>query len=80
MYVWTVTVNAKDKEIKAFNPVEVSEPYVSAEYAMKDWFWKHLPWEHVKITKFGGAVLEHWEAEDEKYEYLLESQHVNGAD
>lgn len=80
MYVWTVTANWKDKERIPFNPAEVSEPYVSAEYAMKDWFHNHLDWTHVQQPKFGGAVLEHWQAEDDEFEYILEAQHVNGTD
>lgn len=80
MNVWIVTVNSKDKEIKAFDPVEVSEPYVSAEYAITAWEWNHLEWKKIQRPKFGGAVLEHWEAEDDKYEYVLESQHVAGTE
>lgn len=80
MYVWIVTVNSKDKEIKAFNPVEVSEPYISAEYAMNDFFWNHLGWEHIKVTKFGGVVLEHWQAEDNEYEYILNKELVIGSE
>jgi hypothetical protein len=80
MYIWTVTVNHKNKELVPFNPHEVSEPYISAEYAMRDWFWNHLDWRLIRNPKFGGAVLEHWYAEDDKYEFILESQHVNGTE
>lgn len=80
MYIWTVTANWKNKELAPFNPAEVSEPYISAEYAMKDWFHNELEWRHVAITKFSGTVLEHWQAEDNEYDYVLEKQHVNGSE
>ena len=80
MYIWTVTVNHKNPELVPFNPHEVSEPYISAEYAMKDWFWSHLDWQRIERVKYSGTVLGHWEAEDDKYEYILEAQHVSGSD
>lgn len=76
MYVWTVTTYKKDT-----NDIdEVSEPYISAEYAMKDWFFHHLEWKHVETPKFGGVILEHWQAESETYDYVLQAQHVNGSE
>lgn len=76
MYIWTITTYKKDtSEID-----EISEPFVSAEYAMRDWLFNHLDWKHIKQPKFGGAVLEHWQAEDDTHDYVLEEQHVNGSD
>lgn len=74
MYVWTVTSYYKGTE----ELDDISEPFVSAEYAMSDWFFRHLNWKHVEMPKFGGAVLEHWQAEDDNYDYILESQYVVG--
>lgn len=75
MYVWIVTTYRKDNE----ELDEVSQPYISAEYAMKDWFFHHLEWKHVENVKFSGTVLDHWQAESEEYDYVLEAQHVEGS-
>lgn len=75
MNVWTIVSYLKDT-----NQIdEISQPFISAEYAMKDWLFNHLKWEHVEFLKFGGAVLEHWQAEDERYHYILEKQYVVGS-
>ena len=75
MYILTVVSYLKDTD----QIDEISQPFISAEYAMKDWMFNHLDWKHVEFPKFGGAVLEHWQAEDERYNYLLERQHVVGS-
>lgn len=74
MYVWTVFSYTKDEKLE-----EVSQPYITAEYAMRDWFFNHLDWKHVQTEKFSGTMLEHWQAEDDDYHYLLEPQHVEGS-
>lgn len=75
MKIWQVSTYRKsDNQLD-----EVSELYISAEYAMKDWFFNHLEWQHIETPKFGGVVLEHWQAESELHFYILEGQHVNGS-
>lgn len=76
MNVWIVTTHIKETD----DIDEVSEPYISAECAMKDWPFRHLEWKHIETPKFGGTVLEHWQAEDNSFDYVLESQHVNGSE
>lgn len=74
MYVWIVITYKKDTE----DIDEISQPYISAEHAMKDWEFNWLDWKHVEVPKFGGDVLEHWQAESELYDFVLESNHVVG--
>lgn len=76
MEIWQILSYRKDNnEID-----EVSEPFISAEYAMKDWLFNHLDWKHVEEPKFSGTVLEHWQAEDDIYDYILEKHHVAGSE
>lgn len=75
MYIWTVFSYTKDDRLE-----EVSQPYVSAECVMKDWFFNHLDWKFVEFEKFSGTKLNHWQAEDENYTYVIEAQHVEGSD
>jgi hypothetical protein len=64
--------------------IDKSEPYISAEKAMKDHLYRHLEWKYISTQKFSGTILEHWEAEssynDRKYLYSLEGYHVIGSD
>lgn len=63
--------------------IDRSEPFISAEEAMKDYLYRHLDWKYITNIKFGGTVLEHWEAESSyngrKYLYSLEACHVVGS-
>lgn len=74
MYVWFVTIFDEDEL------VDQSEPFVSAKRAMTDICYRHLDWKHVNNTKFDGTVLEHWKAEFEGRDFLLDKKYVTGSD
>lgn len=78
MYVWRVIAEWKELELIPFNPCEVSDPYISAERAIQDYNW--LEWSHVNTTKFSGTVLDFWEAENDKFSFLIKKEHVIGSD
>jgi len=67
-----------------YNFVDRSDPYISAEKAMKDFLYRHLDWKYISTTKFDGTVMERWEAVSEtqngKYFYSLEAVPVIGSD
>lgn len=74
MYIWTVSSYLKDGQLD-----DVSEPFISADFAMRDWQFNHLDWTHVVNTKFSGTEMDHWQAEDDYYDYVLEAQYVVGS-
>lgn len=74
MYVWFITIF--DKEGQA----DQSEPFFSAKKAMSDICYRHLDWQHVELPKFGGEVLEHWQAEYNGRDYILDKEYVIGSD
>lgn len=74
MYVWFVS----SFDEKGF--VDKSEPFFSAEKAMNDIEFRHINWNHIEIPKFGGAVMEHWQAEYEGMEFVLDKEYVIGSD
>ncbi len=74
MEVWIVYVYNKDGDLD-----EVSEPYLDAEYAMRDWQFNDLEWTKVVNEKFSGTKLTFWRAEGLNYDYELEPVHVNGS-
>lgn len=64
--------------------IDRSDPYISAEKAMKDLPYRHLDWKYISTTKFDGTIMERWEAvsetQDGKYLYNLEAVYVIGSD
>jgi len=74
MYVWFVSIF----DDEGF--VDKSEPFFSAEKAMKDICYHHINWKHIEIPKFGGVVMEHWQAEFDGKEYILDKEYVIGSD
>lgn len=74
MYVWFVTIF--DEEGLA----DQSEPFFSPEKAMKDVCYRHLDWKYIEIPKFDGGTMEHWQAEYEGRDYILDKEYVIGSD
>ncbi len=74
MYVWFVTIFDED------GVIDTGEPFISAEKAMNDICYRHLDWKHVEMPKFDGAILEHWQAEHEGRDYILDKEYVIGSD
>lgn len=74
MYVWFVSVF----DDEGF--VDTDEPFISAERAMSDVCYKHLDWKYIQRPKFDGTIMEHWQAEYEGRDYILDKEHVIGSD
>jgi len=74
MYVWFIST------FDVVGLIDTSEPFFSAEKAMKYICYKHLEWKHIETPKFGGAVLEHWQAEFNGNQYVLDKEYVIGSD
>ena len=45
-----------------------------------NWQFKELDWNFISNEKFSGTELSFWQATGENYDYVLESQYVNGTE
>lgn len=74
MYVWFV------RTFDSNGLIDQSEPFISPEKAMRDIEYHHLEWKHIETPKFGGVVLEHWQAELNGIDFVLDKEYVIGSD